>query len=298
MHKFTHITVAYFCSIITTYKSLANNSFDSTLAIYAKEITASKSIDRGSESEQIEQTTVLIYFSNGRDKFYSFTPQIVLRDPVSGEIVKTFERTVDTNGNPEPQTGIPLGNYDVTISGAHNIFLKNVMIEPNKKNKIVITVEDVELSFEYVNNTSRTISEFNATVTLRDPANRRTIIQKCTEKLRYEPGNYQVEINTFPKDVRNVDLDNGEKVIRIWQPGFVIVWPTKGVDSVTFYENPGKNHTAIETFSMADPALRHLQIQPGRYEARFHKTDKSTEYAEKIVHFRIKPTKETVVKVN
>lgn len=248
------------------------------------------------EAEEAEQTIVQVYFTNGHGKFYSSTPQIVLLDPVTGNMVKRFYRMVNEAGEPDPQTNIPPGNYNLTFSETRNLVVNNVTVEANKRNKIVITVNKASLSFEYAGAENRPVKEFVATVTQRNRPNGTITNQRCDEKLTYEPENYHVEINTFPRDIRNLDLDFDEKVIRIPQPGFAKFVPAAGAKSVTLYEQFGDKYRAFHTFPLSDPALNHLQIQPGKYEAHFH-MDGPPGLPEKVVVFFIKPTQETIVEL-
>lgn len=248
------------------------------------------------ETEDAEQTTVQVYFTNGHGKFYVSTPQVVLLDPVTGNMVKRFYRMVNDAGEPDPQTNIPPGTYNMTFSESRSLVVNNLTIQPNKKNKVIVTVEKASLSFEYIGNESRPVKEFRATVTQRNRTNGSITTQRCDEKLAYEPENYHVEINTFPLDIRNLDLDFDEKVIRIAQPGFARFAAMTGATSVTLYEQFGDKYRPFHTFPVSDPSLGHLQIQPGKYEAHFH-MDGPPGTPEKVVVFFVKATQETVVEL-
>lgn len=248
------------------------------------------------ETEDAEQTTVQVYFTNGQGKFYVSTPQVVLLDPYTGNLVKRFYRMVNEAGEPDPQTNIPPGTYNLTFSETRSLVVNNVTIVPNKKNKIIIKVEKASLSFEYAGNPSRPVKEFKAIVTQRNRANGTITSQYCDQKLAYEPENYHVEINTFPQDIRNIDLDFDEKVIRIPQPGFAKFAAMDGATSVTLYEQFGDKYRPFHTFPTSDPALNHLQIQPGKYEAHFHMNGPPGT-PEKVVVFIVKATQETAVEM-
>jgi len=249
------------------------------------------------ETEEAEQTTVQVYFTNGHGKFYTTTPQVVLLDPVTGNMVKRFYRMVDGDGNPDPQLNIPPGHYNLTFSETRSVVVNNVVVEANKKNKIVITVNKASLSFEYAGDRGRPVKEFAAIVTQRNRPNGTVTSQKCTERLEYEPENYHVEINTFPQDIRNLDLDFDEKVITIPQPGFAKFVADESMTSVTLYEQLGDKFRSFSTLKLSDPALQHLRIQPGKYEAHYHKGPGGSFASEKVVTFLIKAKEETVVEL-
>lgn len=261
-------------------------------------ISVGTPVDYKVETEDAAETTVEVYFTNGKGKFYATTPQIMLIDPVSGTLSRRFYRTVDANGNPDAQTNIPPGKYHLTFSETRSLYVNNVTVEANKRNKIIVTVNKASLSFEYANNISRPITEFSAIVKELFIENGKLTTQKCNEKLVYEPGNYHVIINTFPQDVRNIDLDFNEKIIKILQPGFAKFVAEEGMASVTLYQRLGDKFLSFHTLSLKDPAASHLRIQPGEYQAHYHKGPGGQHASEKVVTFIVKATEETEVILN
>lgn len=251
------------------------------------------------ETEDAAETTVEVYFTNGEGKFFATTPQVQLLNPNTGAMVKRFYRTVDANGNPDPQMGIPPGTYNLAFTESRSQVGYTAVIEANKKNKITVTVNKASLSFEYSGNITRPVTEFKALVTERNkPTGGRIVDQKCTDRLEYEPGNYHVIINTFPQDVRNIDLDFDEKVIALLQPGFAKFVSEPEMASVTLYQRLGEKFQSFHTMSLKDPAAQHLRIQPGEYQAHYHKGPGGTYASEKVVTFIVKANEETEVVLN
>ncbi len=251
------------------------------------------------EAFEDKETTVEVYFTNGSGKFYTTTPQVMLVDPVTRNVVKKFYRTVDPDGNPDPQTNIPAGVYDLTLTAKTNFVLNGVKVERNKKNKIIVTVKSTTLSFAYVNAAGRPVSEFRAQVTERNKSRGRVENQACTEQLKYEPGNYHIEINTFPQEIRNVDLDfDGETVITLPQPGFAkFVTDDTKLHSVRLFQHLGDKFVEFFKLDPTDPRSQHLRIQPGEYQAHFQKGPGGPAASEKVVMFHIKPTEETTIEL-
>jgi hypothetical protein len=251
------------------------------------------------ETEDAEETTVEVYFTNGNGKFFATTPQVQLLNTATGAMVKRFYRTVDADGNPDPQKNIPPGSYHLAFSETRSLVVYNAEVVEHKKNKIYVTVNKASLSFEYAANVSRPVIEFSALVTERNkPSGGRIVNQKCTERLEFEPGNYHVIINTFPQDVRNIDLDFDEKVIGLLQPGFAKFTAEPEMTSVTLYQRLGEKFQSFHTLNLKNPAAQHLQIQPGEYQAHYHKGPGGTYASEKVVNFIIKATEETEVVLN
>lgn len=251
------------------------------------------------EAEDAKETTVEVYFTNGSGKFYVTTPQIMLLNAQTGALAKRFYRTVDENGNPDPQKGIEPGLYHLTFAESKSVYVNNVEIEANKTNKIFVKVHKASLSFEYGGNLKRPVSEFAAMVIERNKVEGGTIVnQKCTDKLEYEPGNYHVVINTFPQDVRNIDLDFNEKVITLLQPGFVKFSAADGIPAVKLYQQLGDKYRQFHILPLSDPSAKHLQIQPGKYQAHYNKGPGGTYASEKVVEFVVKSNEETEVLLN
>lgn len=257
----------------------------------------SKSGEFKVETTDAKETTVEIYFTNGKGKFYNSTPQVQLLDPTTNQMVKKFYRTLDADGNPDPQTNIIAGRYDIAFTEARGVVDRNVEIVANKKNKIYVVIKGTSLSFAYKDAPDRPVNEFEATVIERNKAQGRVQVQKCTELLEYEPGNYHVTINTFPQDVRNVDLDFNETEIQIAQPGFAKFMATGAAKSVDLYQRLGDKFLKFYTLDLNDPRSQHLQIQPGEYQAHYLKYPGKPSSAEIVVNFLIKATQETEITI-
>jgi len=249
------------------------------------------------DAEDAKETSLAIYFTDGMGKFYPSTPQMVVIDSRTNKIIKKFYRTVDEGGNPDLQTNFPEGTYDIAVVGSRSLILHDVEIVKNKKNIVTITIKKSSLKFVYPPSAdNRPVKEFIAKVTERDKPNGKVVFQKCTEELLYEPGNYHIDINTFPRDVRNVDLDlDDETVITILQPGFAKFTADAKTKVASLYRKDGDKFLPFYTLSLDDSTSQHLQIQPGEYQAHYHKGPGGSSVSEKVVPFIIKTTQETEV---
>ncbi len=162
-----------------------------------------------------------------------------------------------------------------------------------------ITVAPATLSFVYKNAPGQPVTEFTATVTNRNKPEGVKQEQKCTEAVKYEAGNYHIEINTFPKTIRNMDIDFGEEyVITIQQPGFVKFTSDVSADMVTLFQRYDDKFLAFYTLGLNDPRSQNLMIQPGKYEAHYRKGAGQNSAEEQVKRFVVKPTKITEVKLN
>lgn len=249
------------------------------------------------ETEDALETTVEVLFTNGQGKYYNSTPQVLLLDPANKAVVKKFYRTVDEHGNPDLQTEIPVGVYDLTFASKRDFVLPNVRIEKNKKNKITVVVKPTSLGFQYQDAPGRPMTEFTATVIERNkPQGGRVEQQKCTQAMKYEQGNYHIVINTFPESIRNTDIEfDDETIIKILQPGFAKFTSTGKITSVAFHKRDGDKFVYYKTFDLTDPRYQHLAIQPGEYQVHYQKGPVKSSAAQKVVSFVIKATQLTEV---
>ncbi len=222
--------------------------------------------------EEATETTLELYFWDGHGKYYQSAPEVVLRDMKTNEPVHKFERDVDVYGNPRPQKGIKPGAYNITFTGKDGFVVSNVEVFPNQKNKIRVIVPMGSLTFTYYNNPGRPVTEFNARVSLALKRNNVTV-QKCTDLLPYETGNYHVEINTNPISHRNVDLDFGLTVsLGLDEPGQIKVNNPRGYKS-EFHYQLGDRYQRFQPQNVKGNASQfEFLIQPGRYKI-FYMTD-------------------------
>ncbi len=222
-------------------------------------------------SEDATETTLQIFFTDGHGKFYKSTPRMQLTDPKTGAVARQFYRTVDGSGSPDLQQ-VPAGTYNLMVQGRENTLMRNVMVLPNKKNKILAIVSNGSLVFRYNGNDKRPVEEFNAVVNiLFEPGP--TVKQACTSILEYAPGNYHIEINTQPPIKRNVDLDFGAQiVVGIDQPGFVQFLNRNQLGRVTLYYQLGDQFNRFYSFDITgNPDGQRVRLQPGPYEVHWIK---------------------------
>ena len=247
------------------------------------------------EHEDAQETTLEVYLTNGKGKFYTTTPQVIITDPANNKEVKKFYRFVDPAGNPDPITNLPAGKYELTIAGRDDL-LAQVDLQPNKKNKVYIKVKNFSLYFYYFGDPNRPVKEFSALVIQRNVANGKETVQKCTDRLEYEPGNYHIMINTFPEDVRNIDLDaESAGGIGIDQPGYVKFTTEVNNKTITLWKQTGERYLSFHTLQMNDPNIEHYQIQPGKYQVQYSNGVTNLSSSNRVIPFEIKSNQVTEV---
>jgi len=260
--------------------------------------TAAKVVPFTTETIDAKETTVEIYLTDGKGKFYNTSPQITVQDPPSGSTVKQFYRTLDATNKPDAQP-ITEGNYNIVMGGKSTMIMRNITVLPNKTNKIFVVVSSGTLKFEYAGAPDRPMKEFSAVVVLRTDRGGPVIKQKCTTQYDYDPGNYFVEINTLPISRRNVDIDPGaESILSIEQPGFVQFTNENKLGNVSLYTPLGDKYARFHNIEITgNPASQKLQLQPGTYEAHFFKNPNLPTVAESKVTFNVKSNEVTEVEI-
>ena len=215
-------------------------------------------------------TSVAVLFTNGKGKFYKSTPQVLLKHPKTGEVLRKFYRTTDARGNPDPQT-VEAGTYTLTITGQSNTVLRNVKIEEGVKNIITVVVGQGTLRFSYKNNPKRPVKEYQAIVNCRSDYSP-TIYQQCAETLVYEPGNYYVEINTLPTLRKNVDFEFGVITdIYIPEPGTLQFTNSNNFGKVALLFQSGDRFMEFKQVRIGGNLLtQKLELQPGAYQVLYY----------------------------
>src|SRR5690606_22387774 len=89
------------------------------------------------KTEPAAETTLEIYFTDGKGKLYTTSPQVTLLEAATGKEVKKFFRTVNAQGNPDGQP-VSAGSYNLLVGNKKNFRAKSVTILPNNKNKVFI----------------------------------------------------------------------------------------------------------------------------------------------------------------
>lgn len=250
------------------------------------------------QREEATETTLEIYFTDGKGKFYQTNPQIVLRDPKTNAQVYKFYRMVNASGNPDPQK-IPPGIYNLTVTGKSNLLVSNIEVRANSKNKYMIQVNKASLRFEYEDDPTQPVVEYAARVKKNfevGPVNK----QLCTQEVEYEPGNYHIEINTLPIDHKSVDLEFGaEIVIKIEKPGYVQFTNTNNIGNIVLYYQLGDQFVSFYKMDITgDLEKQKLRLQRGNYRVAFRKFAGAPTSSQEFKEFNVKTNLTTEIELN
>lgn len=249
-------------------------------------------MDRNS-TDADRPATLEIFFTDGNGKYFKSTPRIQLVDTLGKKLVEEFFRTIDAEGNPDPQVVVP-GTYNLLVGSGRQEIARNVVIEARKKNKVTIKVPNGMLRFRYLDEehiTARPVEEFEAMVNIRfEP--RPTMRIRCSQELELAPGTYYVEVNTIPITRFSVDIDFGAVTqIMLPEPGYA-AFSGKAVE-VRLYAPLGNKFVRFMDVQ-AGEGQEKLRLKPGNYEAHW-RSGKNME--ERVTHFHVKANTTTRVVV-
>ena len=270
------------------------------LSKLAKSMSESSSYSTDFKMEVLDakETGLEIYFTNGKGSYYQSQPIVLMIDAGTTNVVKQFKRTVDGLGNIDVQNGVMTGTYDIAFASKKGLWVHNVVIKDKKLNRLVVNVKNTKLKFVYEDAPSRPVSEFKAVVKQLNKSPIKISEQRCNELIEYEPGVYQIDINTFPRQSIKMDLDfEQETIINLKQPGFGH-FNGSGLQKhfVELYQKVDGVDIKYYTLDVNDPESKHLRIQPGNYEVHYTKDNERVAKPTILVKpFTINPESETIV---
>jgi len=248
-----------------------------------------------SVSQDAKESSVQIYFTNGRGKFYKTEPKLVFVDSKTKAEVKSVYRNLE-GGEPMPIKMEP-GTYNLTVPGSKSK-ANGIVIEPGKNKKVYITVGTGSLEFYYPTAPDRPVKEYTALVSKRFESGP-VVKQACDTILPYEPANYHIEINTLPRMMLNVDLDfYSVKVMSIPESGTVQISNTASKGKVQFWYQHGDAYEPFyEMMVNGAPATQKVEFLPGLYQVRYYNGPKGPMAKAEVIMFRVKSNMTTNIEL-
>lgn len=242
------------------------------------------------ETVKSEDTKVLVYFTDGKGKYYRTEPKIDFVNVATGKVAQSNYRFIDKRtGVPDPIKIAP-GTYRISRAGS-SFRSAVITIESNTTGRIDVLVNKGSIRFQYRGNPKRPVSEYTARIN-QSVAGGPLFTQRCDEVLEYDPGQYNIQINTLPPttaslpelkfgEVTVIDIEeNGTLAIENNFRGIVQLWSLVGANYEPFYD-----------FRLnGNPADQKLELLPGTYKVFFFKDGKEQE-----MKFQIKSNAETLL---
>jgi len=148
-----------------------------------------------------------------------------------------------------------------------------------------------------VGNRNRPV-EYNAIVNRRFAAGA-TVLQKCVDKLTYEPGTYYVEISTLPASKFSIDMSFGALYeLQIPEPGTLQISNTEPIGKVQLQYEHGEMFEVFYTMNLnGNIAAQTLMLQPGRYKIIFPVDPKMPQMGTKTQDFIIRSNRNSLVEL-
>jgi hypothetical protein len=126
--------------------------------------------------------------------------------------------------------------------------------------------------FEYLNNPKRPIKGYHALV-FRRFESREVVEQKVEQELQFEPGTYNVRVNTMPPWNVSFDLEFGTQYgVTIPEEGELIIANTRPLGKVTLYYPYGDRFREFYKCTLnGDGTPIQIKVLPGTYKAGYKK---------------------------
>jgi hypothetical protein len=253
-----------------------------------------------------DKTEVLVYFTDGKGKYYKTKPMCALVDSKTGNKVHTFMRDILPGGEPEPVVTKAFGQLSLEVykeNGEKVVSTTDIIIEQNKRNIIEVIVGNGTLIIQYISasNAARRTMEYNAVVRRQfSGKTEKDVYMKCSEIREFEPGDYHIEVDVFPPSIHTTDISFGSAtVIEIPQPGKVVFTNQQNLGPVQILYQQADQFTYLTTVNVSgtNPEGEQLKLQPGLYKASFRPVGASRNSAPIIVNFAIKANRHTKVEL-
>lgn len=238
------------------------------------------------EPEKKGETTLQVYFSDG-EKNYDSAPIIALLDPKTKKEVMRFQRTVDAGSIPTKQK-VPAGYYYMNIVGSQHIY--DFTTAANENTSITVPIKNGIIIFSYDGNPKRLMTDYVAVVAKRFDATSAAVQQPTSKELEYEPGTYNIKVNTLPPWNKTIYHEIGSDYnLVIPEEGDLIIDNSIALGKVNLYYPYGDKFRTFLTLQIDGSGTPiKLRVLPGSYKAGYKKNPNLPLEEETVVNFTVK----------
>lgn len=238
------------------------------------------------EPEKKGETTLQVYFSDG-EKNYDSAPIIALLDPKTKKEVMRFQRTVNATGVPTPQK-VPAGYYYMNIIGSQHVY--DFTTQANENTSITIPIKNGIIIFSYDGNPKRLMTDYVAVVAKRFDATSAAVQQPTSKELEYEPGTYNIKVNTLPPWNKTIYHEIGSDYnLVIPEEGDLIIDNNTALGKVNLYYPYGDKFRTFLTLQIDGSGTPiKLRVLPGSYKAGYKKNPNLPMEEETLANFTVK----------
>jgi|GEM_PF-3555072 len=245
------------------------------------------------------QTKLLLYLKDKTGQYYQSAPQVALKDAKSGQIKYSFARKMDPRGEPIPYMMPAGGFYDVNIMGIQAISAKGINIENGKTNKLYLTIDGARLSFAYSKNPKRTPSDLSVKVWLKGTDSSKAVNYTADEARYFEPGEYEIEVNTYPITRVTAKVSFGEEArVDVPEAGKLEITNTQTIGNgrLAVIEN-GQPRPITTMVLNGNPVSQQLSLLPGTYAIAYNPDPSNPNTEDNYVMFEIRSNTSTQLKL-
>ncbi len=219
----------------------------------------------------VGDATFHVYISDG-DKFFETTPSMSVIDKKTKKEVLRFSRTVSVNGVPHRQK-LPPGEYYLTIADkAEKYGYIEFETQAGKNTAFTMPISNGTIVFSYPDGVKKQFKDYTALV-FRRFESRPVVEQKVSQEFKYEPGTYNVRINTLPPWIKSFDLNFGETYgVVVPEEGDLVIANNQFIGKVVLYYPMGDQFRPFHTLTLdgsGKPIT--LKVLPGTYKAGYKK---------------------------
>ncbi len=244
------------------------------------------------------EATLQVYISDGKS-FFETTPMLVVLDKKTKKEITRFNRFVNINGSPRPQK-LPAGSYLLSIADKEAKYgYIDFDLPAGKNTAITIPIQNGSILFSYKDNPKRQIKGYNVLV-MRRFESRPVVEQKIEQELQYEPGTYNIRINTLPPWNMSFTLEMGTKRLEeIPEEGDLVIDNTKALGKVTLYYPYGDRFRSFYTAVLnGDGNPIKLKVLPGSYKAGYKQNPQLPLEEETMEEFKVTSNNVTNLELN
>lgn len=207
------------------------------------------------------------------------------------QLLYTFNHTINRHGNPDTLIIDPQYKYDLVVNTLPKIEKKNITIQRNIHNTIIVDAPQGFIKVRY--NSS---SSYPVEIRVMQEGKPSTLnVQQINATDKYLVGKYDLEILTLPRTYAKVDVtQSSTSTIDIFPPGNFTYKASNFISAQIFVVREGGK---LEWVCNIDPAVTsgNWRLQPGSYKLiyRYKNMRASTYTIEK--DFRIQSNKTTTL---
>jgi Ca-activated chloride channel family protein len=174
----------------------------------------------------------------------------------------TFVHTLNKYGNPDTLIIDPNLKYDLVVNTIPKIEKKNIVIQKNIHNTIVVDAPQGFIKIKQFNATKAYFMEAR----VMQSGNGSTInVQNNNQVDKYLVGKYDIELLTLPRSIVNVNVTQSQTVIvDIPAPGTLTYSYRSNVVAQLFLLNENKREEWVCNIDTSNKT-GYLQLQPGHY---------------------------------